>query len=278
MNSLLDDKVVLITGASGGIGRATAEAFGQEGARLALHGNSQLDSLERWVAEQPWRDRAMTISADVSSASEVRTAFESVHQRWGRIDVTVANAGIWPPEHVPLHELPEERIRAVLEVNLLGAMWTAREFLRCLAAAGPRPDGHGACLLFIGSTAGKFGERGHCDYASSKAALHGLMLSLKNEIVALDPRGRVNLIEPGWTATEMAADELKKPGVPERAVRTMPLAQLGRACDVARTALFLASPHTARHLSGQTLTVAGGMEGRVLWEEEQIDRSALLAD
>lgn len=274
---LLADKVVLITGASGGIGRAMAEAFAGEGARVALHGHGQLASLEKWLARQSWRERALVLQADVTRPEELRAAFERVRAAWGRVDVAIANAGVWPPQDLPLWRLDEERARHTLEVNLFGALWTAREFLRQLEQAGHRDDGHGACLLFTGSTAGQFGERGHCDYATAKAALHGLMRSLKNEIVDLDPFGRVNLIEPGWTVTEMARKSLDQPGVAERVVRTMALRQIARAAEIARAAVFLASPYAARHVSGQVLTVAGGMEGRVRWELEEVDRGSVLA-
>lgn len=267
---------MLVTGASGGIGRAMARAFVGEGALLVLHGQRNFEGLERWLAEQEWRERALAVRADVCSPAELRAAFERALARFGRIDHCIANAGVWPPEDRPLHELGEERVREVLEINLLGAIFTAREFLRALERTGPRPDGRGASLLFTGSTAGRFGERGHCDYAAAKAGLVGLMHSLKNEIVALDPYGRVNVVEPGWTVTEMTRRNIQEPGVVERVVRTMPLRQLGRAEDVARTALFLSSPAAARHLSGQVLTVAGGMEGRVRWEADEVDARAVL--
>lgn len=268
--------MVLVTGASGGIGRAMARAFASEGALLVLHGQRAFGELERWLAEQDWRERALAVRADVGSPAELGAAFERALARFGRIDHCIANAGVWPPQDRPLHELDEGRVREVLEINLLGAIFTAREFLRALARTGPRSDGRGASLLFTGSTAGRFGERGHCDYAAAKAGLVGLMHSLKNEIVALDPYGRVNVVEPGWTVTEMTRRNIQEPGVVERVVRTMPLRQLGRAEDVARTALFLSSPAAARHLSGQVLTVAGGMEGRVRWETEEVDARAVL--
>ncbi len=272
----LEDKVVLITGASGGIGRAMAESFAAEGARVALHGNSQIKGLESWLAEQPWRDRAITVQADVSSADQVEAAFAKVSGHWGRVDVAIANAGVWPPQDARLWELEESRLRQTLEVNLFGAIWTARAFLAGLRRSGPRKDGHGASLLFTGSTAGQFGERGHCDYSASKAALYGLVRTLKNEIVELDPYGRVNMIEPGWTVTEMARKDLDKPGVVEGVVQTMPLRQIARAAEIARAAVFFSSPYAARHVSGQVLTVAGGMEGRVLWGTHEVDRDAIL--
>lgn len=276
MDLQLADKVVFISGASGGIGRAMASEFAAEGARVALHGHRQWEPLNEWLAEQPWKDRALAVRADVTDPAQVRAAVEDARERWGRIDACVANAGIWPPDDVPLAELDDERVRTVLEVNLLGSFWTARAFLQTLAATGPREDGHGASLLFTGSTAGHFGERGHADYAASKAALIGLMRTLKNEIVALDPYARVNVLEPGWTVSEMTRREISRPGLVERVVRTMALRQIARAEDVARTAVVLTSPYASRHVSGQVVTVAGGMEGRVVWEESEVDGAEVL--
>ena len=125
-----------------------------------------------------------------------------------------------------------------------------------------------------GSTAGRFGERGHADYAAAKAGLLGLARSLKNEIVALDPYGRVNVVEPGWTVSDMTRANLHEPGVLEGVVRTMALRQLARPVDVARTVAFLLSP-AARHVSGEVVGVAGGMEGRVLWERDDVDAQAV---
>lgn len=272
----LHDKVVWITGASGGIGRALAQVFAAEGAQLALHGHTGFEALEEWLRAQPWKARALAVRADVRDARALERCAAEIQARFGRIDVCLANAGKWPSEHRELFELPPERLRDTLEVNLLGALFTARAFLGALHHNGPRADGHGAVLLFIGSTAARFGERGHVDYAAAKAALHGAVKSLKNEIVRLDPYGRVNAVEPGWTVTHMARPALSQPGQVERAVRTMALRQLARAADVARTCAWLASPIAAAHVSGEIIAVAGGMEGRVLWDESEVDRGAVM--
>jgi len=275
MDTGLAGKVVFVTGASGGIGRAMAEAFGAEGARLALGSHRHTEELERWIDGQPWRESALSAGADVADADAMTAAVDRVLDRFGRLAVCIANAGIWPPEDRPPHTLDEARVRNTVEVNLLGATWTARAFLRGLSRTGPRDDGHGASLVLVGSTAGRFGERGHCDYALSKAGLAGLVHTLKHEIVDLDPFGRVNMIDPGWTVTHMARPALSEPGRIASIVRTMPLRQLGRAADVARTALWLASPTLARHVTGQIVTVAGGMDGRVRWEADAVDEDAV---
>lgn len=271
------DKVVLVTGASGGIGRAMVEAFAAEGARLVMLGHRRHEAMVEWARERGLAERALCLQADVAEPEQVDDAFRRALERFGRVDVMIANAGIWPEEERHLGALDPARVRRTIGVNLLGAMWCARAFLAMLEQVGPRADGHGAALLFTGSTAGRFGERGHADYAAAKAGLLGLARSLKNEIVRLDPYGRVNVVEPGWTVTEMTRKNIDEPGVVEGIVRTIALRQIGRAADVARTALFLCSPTAARHISGQAVTVAGGMEGRVLWEAGEVDRRAVLA-
>ena len=273
----LRDKTVLITGASGGIGRALMEVFAEEGAQLVVVGRERFDELRRYVDGRAWCDRAQCVRADTALPGELEAAFAEGEAVFGRVDVAVANAGLWHSADELLHETAIERIRETLEANLFGSLWTARAFQASLARTGARADGDGAALCFVGSTAGRFGERGHADYAASKAALYGLVRSLKNEIVLLDPYARVNMVEPGWTVTRMVRAELERPGAIRQVARTMPLRQLGRAVDVARAVAYLCSPLAARHVSGEVLTVSGGMEGRTLWSDGEIDESAVRA-
>jgi 3-oxoacyl-[acyl-carrier protein] reductase len=234
-----------------------------------------MDDLDAWVLAQPWRERSMTVSGDVRSPSEMDAVVSDVRTAWGRIDICIANAGAWPVDDLRIDECSPERIRETIEVNLLGSMWTARAFFASLAATGPRGDGEGASLLFIGSTAGRFGERWHADYAAAKAGLVGLARTLKNEIALLDPFGRVNVIEPGWTIGHKPKPALEREGVVSRVVSTMALRQIGRAVDIARTVVMLSSPAVSRHVTGEVLTVAGGMEGRVLWQASDVDEESV---
>lgn len=270
MDLQLAGKTVVITGANGGIGRALAEAFAAEGASLGLLAGRSGAELEAFAAARPWGARAAVAAADVRDPRALGAAFALSRERFGRLDVCIANAGIWPAEPVPLHRMEDARIADVLAVDLLGAIYTAREFLRALAATGPRGDGHGAALVLVGSTAGRFGEAGHAEYAAAKAGLEGLLRTLKNEIVALDPFGRVALLEPGWTVTELTRASLGEAAI-RRAAATMALEQFARPEDVAAAAVALASPALSRHVSGQVVTVAGGMEGRLLRSPEAVD-------
>src|SRR5207302_9451044 len=126
-------------------------------------------------------------------------------------------------------------------------------------------DREGA-LVLVGSTAGIFGEAGHADYAAAKSAiLGGLLLSLKNEAVRRNPRTRVNAVAPGWTVSPMTAvflDDARTAAI----TKTMALRKVASADDVAAQIVALASPVVSGHVTGQVVTVAGGMEGRVLHE------------
>ena len=266
---------VLITGASGGIGFATAELFRAQGSTLTLHAHTRVDELGARIRERAFPANTACFAADLRSAEASEAMLRAAVERFGRVDVCIVNAGVWPPEDEPLHRMSAERLREVIEVNLLGALHTARAFLGALERSGPRSDGRGASLCFVGSTAGRFGERGHVEYAASKAALRGIVPTLKNEIVELDPRGRVNLVEPGWTLTSMADEALSDDALVRRSLATTPLLALARPVDIATAIVFLSSPLLARHVTGEVLTIAGGMEGRLRWTPEQIDPAAL---
>jgi 3-oxoacyl-[acyl-carrier protein] reductase len=271
MDLELGGKVVVITGASSGIGLDCAELLAAEGCRLVLHGRTQTAGLEAWIAARELGDRALAVTADVRREDEVEALFAAGMARFGRLDGCVASAGIWPPEERPLRDEAAARIEEVLGVDLLGAVWTARAFQRQVAAGG----GRGSSLVLIGSTAGLFGEASHAAYATAKAGLRGLMLSYKNEIVRVDPDGRVNLVEPGWTLSPMTVEALRDDAQVRHVARTMALRRIASGRDVAAACAFFLSPAAAAHLSGQTLTVAGGMEGRLLWEAGEIDPEAI---
>ncbi|MDQ4064781.1 MAG: SDR family oxidoreductase, partial [Actinomycetota bacterium] len=203
----------------------------------------------------------VALRADLTIESEVDTLVPAAVDRLGRLDVLVANAGMWPSEDQPVWELSLERWRDTLATNLDATFLSCRAFLRHVATTGT------GNIVIVSSTAGLFGEAGHADYAAAKAALAGGFLkSLKNEIVRIAPNGRVNAVAPGWTRTEMTRATLEDPTLVPRVTRTMPLKKLGTAEDVARTVVALASDEISGHVTGQVVTVAGGMEGRVLHE------------
>jgi 3-oxoacyl-[acyl-carrier protein] reductase len=244
----LAGKRVLVTGASGGIGSACARAFAAEGAEVVVHYNRGRERAEAVGG-------ARLLQADLTREDEV----ERMYAEAGPLDVCAAVAGVWPREDVPVWELPLERWEETLRANLTATFLTARGFLRGVAESG-----HGS-LVLVGSTAALFGEAGHADYAAAKSAVvGGLLLSLKNEVVRIAPRARVNAVCPGWTASPMTRAELDDPELVARVTRTMPLRKVARPEDVAAQVVALASDELSGHVTGQVITVAGGMEGRLL--------------
>jgi len=246
----LAGKRVLVTGGSGGIGSACAREFAAEGAHVVVHYNTGRDRAEAVAGEIGGE----TVQADLTVESEVDVLFG----RTGPLDICAAVAGEWPREYVPVWDLPLERWEATLRANLTASFLTARGFLRNVGSGHPS-------LVFVGSTAGLFGEAGHADYAAAKAALVGLMLSLKNEIVRVAPLARVNAVFPGWTESPMTRGLVDEEQV-GRVSRTMALRKVARPEDVARQIVVLASDELSGHVTGQVITVAGGMEGRVVHE------------
>jgi 3-oxoacyl-[acyl-carrier protein] reductase len=251
----LRDKAVLVTGASGGIGAACARACAREGARVAIHYHHGRERAEALAAEL---GGTRTFAADLRDEAEVDALFADVRAALGAIDVCAAVAGVWPSADVPVWELSLERWEQTLRQNLTSSFLTARGFLREVAR-----NGHGS-LVLIGSTAGIVGEAGHADYAASKSGvLGGLLLSLKNEIVRVAPGARVNAVAPGWTESPMTRGHVD-PAAVRRVSRTMALRKVAQPEDVARQVVVLASDELSGHVTGQVITVAGGMEGRVV--------------
>jgi len=245
METGLAGKSVLVTGGSGGIGGACVRAFMAEGARVVAHYNLGRDRAEALGADA-------VVQADLTREEEVEAMFDQI----APVEICAAVAGVWPSEDVPVRDLPLDRWERTLRENLTATFLTARGFLRR----------GGRSLVLVGSTAGLFGEAGHADYAASKSAvIHGLLLSLKNEVVRDQPLARVNAVAPGWTESPMTRGHVDPDRV--RAVsRTMALRKVAQPEDVAGQVVVLASDVLSGHVTGHVVTIAGGMEGRTVHE------------
>lgn len=274
MNVELAGKVVVVTGASGGIGAAIARKFADEGAKLVLHCHRNVTAARRLQREMGSVE-SLVIRGNLTKETEVARLFAQAMKRFGRVDTLVANAGSWETRDVPLHEMPLKQWRATLDDVLTSTFLSAREFFRIVAK-----QKRGNAVL-IASTAAVFGEAGHADYAAAKSAMaYGLTRSLKNELSRLAPHtrdycgGRINCVCPGWTLVPRNAAKLGDAKTVRKVTATMALPQIARPDDIANGVVFLSSDALARHITGQTLVVAGGMEGRLLWQAEEVDSSA----
>ncbi|KAH0826473.1 NAD dependent epimerase/dehydratase [Lanmaoa asiatica] len=243
---------VLVTGASGGIGLETAKLYCSLGAKVTAHYNSQRDPLLPLSQTYP---TLQIIQADL--AEEAAT-------------VLVVNHAISDPQEVPVAEMSLARWNHILTTNLTSAFLVCREYLKHLKQASSEAKDKAAIVL-VGSTAGKYGEAGRADYVVAKSGMmYGLTMTLKNEIVKIAPRGRVNTVAPGWVYTPMAEVPLANPDMRYSALVTMPLKKIAMPINITTQIVVQSSSMVSGHVTGQVLMVEGGTEGRLLNKPEDI--------
>ena len=247
---LLKGQVALITGASSGIGRATAEAMAREGARVGVNYCKNLAGAEQTAETiRQAGGEALVVRADVTRAAEVLAMVDAVRKDWGRIDILVNNAGDLIARR-SLTDMTEEYWDQIMALNLKSAFLCVRAVWQEMAA---RKSG---CIINVSSIAGRNGGGpGAAAYAAAKG---GLLTYTKGLAKELAPHGiRVNGIAPGVIATPY--HERYSPGeVFQRFMASIPLGRAGTSEEVADVIVFLASP-AARYITGETLEVNGGM-------------------
>lgn len=244
----LAGRVALVTGASRGIGRATAERLAEHGAAIVLNGLSDADGLAAIARkiEQRWQVPCLPVAADMAQPAEIAALYRTLHQRFKRLDILVGNAGIL--EDARLGMIADDSLERVMQVNLHAAIRNLQ-----LAARLMRRGGGGAVVL-VSSIVGLRGNPGQAVYAASKAGLIGLALSAAKE---LGPdRIRVNAVAPGYIETDMIRH--LDPATDQARRAAIPLGRAGSADEVALAIRFLVSDHAA-YITGQVLGVDGGM-------------------
>jgi len=232
----------LVTGASSGIGLGIAEAFLEQGMRVAVHFHTNRASAERLAARFP--GRAFPVGADLGVEAGCAALVAESARALGGIDQLVLSAGIW--NEGPIARISSERLEEIFRVNVFSAFYLVREALPFLGKAGR------GNVVFIGSTAGQRGEAGHGHYAATKGAVQSLAMSLA---VELAPHTRVNVVSPGWVRTPMAEAELVTLGAD--VAGALPNRRVAEVEDVVHAVLYLAS-EASGHLLGEDLCVSGG--------------------
>jgi 3-oxoacyl-[acyl-carrier protein] reductase len=244
----LKNKVAIITGASRGVGAATAIKFAEAGADVVINYFHHEEEAIRIAQEcRAYGVRAITFQADVSKLDDVRALFEAAIREFGPIDIVVANAGIWTTSAID--ELDEETWDETIDINLKGVYAT------CKFAAAALKLNHSGCIITVSSTAGQRGEALHSHYAASKGGIISFTKSLASELG--DYGITVNSVAPGWVDTDMSAEPLHDKNGIEKILAAIPLRRVATAEDVAGPILFLASD-LARHITGEVINVNGG--------------------
>ena len=245
----LTGKVALITGASRGIGAATAIQFARAGIR-GLGINYHRDgNAARQVAASSARLGAetMLVRADVSRVAAVERMIDSIPARFGSLDILIANAGIC--KESTIEKMSEAEWDKTIDVNLKSV------YACCHAAARVMLPHRRGTMILVSSTAGQRGEPFHSHYAASKGAIISMTKSLAAE---LGPRGiTVNCVAPGWVATDMTDAALNDPKVRRKIRDLIPLGRVATPNEIAGPILFLASD-LASHVNGEVLNVNGG--------------------
>jgi NAD(P)-dependent dehydrogenase (short-subunit alcohol dehydrogenase family) len=184
-------KHVLITGASGGVGLVTAREFLGVGASVSLHYNTNKNSLSPLQNEYPLQ--TILLQADVTNELQIEQLFSNANSKFGPVEILIVCHGIWPNEDVLIKDMDYSRWKNTISVNLDGTFLFTKHYMKSIKNL------NSPSIVLIGSTAGKFGEAYHSDYSCSKSAMmYGFILSVKNEIVKLNPRARINTVSPGW--------------------------------------------------------------------------------
>ncbi|MGB3612762.1 MAG: 3-oxoacyl-[acyl-carrier-protein] reductase [Elainellaceae cyanobacterium] len=242
----LTDQVAVVTGASRGIGRAIALQLAAEGAKVAVNYARSAEAAEAVVSEiQAMGSEAIAIQADVSQEEEVKACFKTVMDQWGRVDVLVNNAGI--TRDTLLMRMKPADWQAVINLNLTGVFFCIQ------AVTKPMLKQRSGRIINIASVSGQMGNPGQANYSAAKAGVLGLTKTVAKEMAT---RGiTVNAVAPGFIETDMTHD-LK---AAEDILKFIPLGRFGKPEEVAGLVRFLAADPAGAYITGQTLTIDGGM-------------------
>jgi len=253
MDISLTGKVAIITGGSRGIGAATVRMFVEAGARVLFNYEKAKDRAEKLV-NQLGADKCATVACNLSGTETAAQLVEAAVKRFGRLDILVANHGVWPPEDAPIDRMPDSQWLSTVAINLNSVFALIKHSVAQMKKqqrSGPAA-GH---IVLVSSTAGQRGEAFHCDYAATKGALISMVKGLSTELAA--DGIYVNSVAPGWVDTDMAAPALNDPKTRDWVFSKIPLGRVAKPEEIAAPILFLCTEH-AGFITGEIFNVNGG--------------------
>ena len=248
MQLSLASKVALITGGSRGIGAAAVRMFVQAGAKVVFNYQAARAQAEELVRELG-ACNCSAMQSDLSTTEAAGLLVSSAIAAFGRLDILVANHGIWESKDAPIDRMSEEQWHRTVAVNLDSVFALIKYSVTQMKKQG---GGH---IVLVSSTAGQRGEAFHCDYAATKGALVSMVKGLSTELAG--DNIRVNCVAPGWVDTDMSAAALKDPVTREKIFSSIPLGRVGTPEEIAAPILFLCTPH-AGFITGEVFNVNGG--------------------
>jgi 3-oxoacyl-[acyl-carrier protein] reductase len=255
----LANKVALVSGGSRGIGAATVRLFRQAGARVAFNYRTASASADALAAELGGPSACQAFAQDLSTPEHGRALVRCAVEHFGRLDILVANHGVWEFENIPIAAMSDAQWRNTMAVNLdsvFGLIQAAAAQMQKQAEADPpKPGEASGHIVLISSTAGQRGEAFHTDYAASKGAIISMTKGLATELAAHSIR--VNCVAPGWVKTDMSAPVLAKTDAVERITAAIPLRRPADPKEIAGPVLFLCTP-LAGFMTGEIVNVNGG--------------------
>lgn len=247
----LSGKVALISGGSRGIGAATVRIFAAAGAKVVFSYRSARAQAEALAKEC---GACHPVACDLNNPEAARGLIAEAVKHFGRLDILVANHGVWPVKDVPIERMTDEQWRSTLSINLDGVFGLVKHAVAQMKAQ-PRSGGSSGHVVLISSTSGQRGEAFHCDYSATKGALISMVKGLSTELA---PDGiYVNCVAPGWVDTDMSAEALADPKSGDEIRSTIPLGRAGKPEEIAAPVLFLCTEY-ASFITGEVFNVNGG--------------------
>lgn len=253
----LSGKVALISGGSRGIGAATVRMFAEAGAKVAFSYRSARAQADALVSECG-AAQCHAIPSDLDCPDAARALVAATVGQFGRLDILIANHGVWPEEDVAIDRMSDEQWRSTMSINLDGVFGLIKHGVFQMKAqikSQPRSNTPAGHIVLISSTSGQRGEAYHVDYSATKGALISMTKGLSTELA---PFGiYVNCVAPGWVDTDMSAGALADPKTGEVIRRTIPMGRVGKPEEIAAPVLFLCTEH-AGFITGEVFNVNGG--------------------